>query len=416
MEEVGLGIKRRFSGTHVRPSGRAAAATVGPSDGPGPRAVVPRRRACAGRYNTPMQRTLRFTLGLAAAGLAAVLASWTGAPSATATATAASAAAERDTAAGGVVARDAVWRAIFARPVESPAAPDDAAKVALGRDLFRDVRLSGSGRASCATCHDPAQAFTDGRKTAVGPSGTVLARNTPALYNLAWATSFFWDGRAASLGEQAKVPLLAPDELAGDLRSIAQELSRDAEMSARFAAAFPAAPRITEAEILAALAAYERSLISPETRFDRWVQGDDEALSPQELKGFDIFVGKGGCVSCHGGWRLTDDAFHDVGLPGTDRGRGALAPGGLPEFKTPSLREVARTAPYMHDGSLATLEDVVLHYAGGLVVRPSLAPTILRDLTLSKEEKADLVAFLKTLSSEQKSHTSDGTTRPMLEK
>jgi cytochrome c peroxidase len=316
------------------------------------------------------------------------------------------------------VTRETVWRAIFARPAGGPVAPDDAAKVALGYDLFRDVRLSGSQRASCASCHDPAQAFTDGRKTAVGPGGAVLARNAPALYNLAWATSFFWDGRAGSLAEQAKVPILAPDELAGDFRSITQSLASDAAMSARFAAAFPGTSGVTETAVLDALAAYERSLVSPETRFDRWVAGDDAALTEQEMRGFDIFVGKGGCVSCHGGWRLTDDAFHDIGLPGKDLGRGALGAGapGLPEFKTPSLREAARTAPYMHDGSLATLDDVVAHYAGGLALRPSLAPTVVRDLTLTHEEKGALVAFLKTLSSEQKSHTPDGTTRPMLKK
>lgn len=316
------------------------------------------------------------------------------------------------------VSREAVWRAIFARPRGDPPGAADAGKVALGRDLFGDVRLSGSGRASCASCHDPAQAFTDGRKTAVGPQGATLARNAPALYNLAWATSLFWDGRAASLTDQARVPILAPDELAGDFAAIAQRLSADPETSARFAAAFPGSSGVSEANVLNALAAYERSLISPETRFDRWVEGDDGALSASELEGFAVFVGKGGCVSCHGGWRLTDDAFHDVGLPGKDLGRGALQAGtpGLPEFKTPSLREVARTAPYMHDGSLATLEDVVEHYAGGLVVRPSLAPTVARDLKLTDTEKAELVAFLKTLSSEQNSHTQDGTTRPMLKK
>lgn len=314
------------------------------------------------------------------------------------------------------ISRDAVWRAIFARPHEQP--PFDPVKAALGRDLFSDVRLSGARHASCASCHDPDRAFTDGRKTAVGPGGAVLARNAPALYNLAWATSFFWDGRAASLADQARVPILAANELAGDFQAIAGRLADDPAMRTRFAAAFPGAPGVSETSILEALVAYEQSLVSPQTRFDRWVEGDAEALTAEEGKGFDVFVGKGGCVSCHGGWRLTDDNFHDVGLPGNDLGRGALASGaqGLPEFKTPSLREVARTSPYMHDGSMATLEDVVDHYSDGLLVRPSLAPTVVRDLKLTKDEKAALVAFLKTLSSEQKSHITDETTRPMLKK
>jgi cytochrome c peroxidase len=316
--------------------------------------------------------------------------------------------------------RETIWRAIFARPAPGDLPPPEPPeRVALGRDLFRDVRLSGAGQASCASCHDPARAFTDGRKTAIGPAGAVLPRNAPPLYDLAWGTSFFWDGRAPTLTDQARFPILAVDELAGDFPTIAGRLSADPGMKARFTAAFPdAAEAVTEDTILAALVAYERSLVSPRTRFDRWIDGDDTALSAAERQGFDIFVGKGGCVSCHGGWRLTDDAFHDIGLPGGDPGHGATAPGapGLPEFKTPSLREVAHTAPYMHDGSLATLDDVVAHYTGDLIERPSLAPTVVRRLSLSKAEKEALVAFLKTLSSEQNSHAAHETSRPMPKK
>jgi cytochrome c peroxidase len=314
--------------------------------------------------------------------------------------------------------RESIWRAIFARPPMPAVSSTEQARIALGHDLFRDVRLSGSGHAACATCHDPGHAFTDGRRTAVGPAGAVLSRNAPALYNLAWGTSFFWDGRAASLAAQARFPILSPDELAGDFPSITRRLADDPAMKARFAAAFPATADVTEGEILDALVAYERSLVSPETRFDRWVEGDAAALTARELAGFDIFVGKGGCVSCHGGWRLTDDSFHDVGLASADLGRGALSSGtpGLPEFKTPSLREVANTAPYMHDGSLATLEEVVDHYAGHLVKRPSLAPTIVRDLELAPGEKQDLIAFLKTLSSERISRAPDETSRPTVKK
>jgi cytochrome c peroxidase len=316
--------------------------------------------------------------------------------------------------------RAAVWRAIFARPAATPEGVTDApAKIALGYDLFRDTRLSGGGATSCASCHDPARAFTDGRRTGLGPAGAGLARNVPSLYNLAWASSFFWDGRAQTLADQARGPILAQDEMFGHFPTIADRLERDAAMKARFAAVFPTSKHIAEAEIVDALAAYERSLVSPMTRFDRWVSGDDGALNENEQRGFEIFVGKGGCVSCHGGWRATDDGFHDVGMPGADLGRGALEGPmqGLPEFKTPSLREAAHTAPYMHDGSLATLLDVVAHYAGGHVKRPSLAPTLVSDLALDAAERADLVAFLKTLSSERGSGVSaDETSRPVLKK
>lgn len=313
--------------------------------------------------------------------------------------------------------RDGVWRAIFARPKAAAAhSPALAARIALGRDLFHDPRLSGSGKASCATCHDPARAFTDGRKTGHGPAGDILARNVPALYDLAWGKAYFWDGRAPTLEAQARVPILATDEMAGDFAVITRILSADEDFAARFSGAYPAAKSrgVTEDMVVGALAAYVRSLASPPSRFDAWVAGDDAVLDAEEQEGFRIFVGKGGCVSCHGGWRLTDDGFHDVGLPGSDKGRD-----GRPEFKTPSLREAANTPPYMHDGSLATLADVVDHYADGVIRRPSLAPTLVQDLDLSAAEKSALVAFLKTLSSEKAVRErviSDETTRPMIEK
>lgn len=312
-------------------------------------------------------------------------------------------------------ARDEVWRTIFARP-ERPTGHEgeSGARIALGRDLFHDPRLSGAGQTSCATCHDPARAFTDGRTTGRGPAGQELSRNVPPLYDLAWSTSYFWDGRAPSLEVQARFPILASDEMAGDFAAIGRELSADEEMEVRFAAAFPERPGVTEETVVGALAAYLRSLHSPQNRFDAWVAGDEAALRPVERAGFAIFVGKGGCVSCHGGWRFTDNGFHDIGLDDDDLGRE-----GRRAFKTPSLREAVHTAPYMHDGSLATLADVVDHYAGGIVHRPSLAPTVVRDLELSVTEKAALVAFLKTLSSEASGHervNKDEATRPMTKK
>jgi len=169
-------------------------------------------------------------------------------------------------------------------------------------------------------------------------------------------------------------------------------------LRAQFAAAFPDGG-VLEDTVIAAIAAYERSLVSPVTAFDRWVEGDDAALSEEESRGLRIFVGKGGCVACHGGWRMTDDAFHDVGVASDDLGRSVVAGGaaGIPAFKTPGLRQVSKTAPYMHNGSLAMLDDVVAHYAGGHLKRPSLAPNLVRDLDLDPDERADLVAFLKTL-------------------
>lgn len=321
--------------------------------------------------NAPLKSSIAVVLAMVFSGLHAI-------------------AADPDAPGKAVAGRDAVWRSIFARPDASPGASVDPELAALGRDLFRDTRLSGKGRASCATCHDEARAFTDGRRTGQGPEGAVLARNVPALYDLAWATSFLWDGRAPTLEAQARFPILHPDELAGDFTAIVARLAADNAMAARFARAFPARPNVSEDTILAALAAYERTLVSPRTRFDAWVDGHDAALDATEQQGFSIFVGKGGCVACHGGWRFTDGALHDIGLEAE----------GLARAKTPSLRELSRTAPYMHDGSKATLLDVIEHYAGGLKLRPTLDSTINRNLFLTNDEKNALVAFLETLSSE----------------
>ena len=197
-----------------------------------------------------------------------------------------------------------------------------------------------------------------------------------------------------------RAPIEAAEEMAGHWPAILARLEADAGLVGQFREAFGAEPRVSQDTVVKALAAYVRSLVSPPTRFDAWIEGDAGALSAAEIRGFRLFTGKAGCVLCHVGWRFTDDRFHDIGLPGDDPGRGAVAGGtpGLRAFKTASLREAAHTAPYMHDGSLPTLAAVVAHYAGGFVARPGLAPNMNRALRLSARERADLVAFLRTLS------------------
>ncbi len=293
---------------------------------------------------------------------------------------------------------DQVWRSIFARPAVQPVETIEAKRRALGAELFSDTRLSREGDRSCASCHQPEKGFSDGLPRARGRDGMALRRNTPHLFNLAEGTRFYWDGREATLDSQARVPLRADNELAADPAQVMAKLGADPDIRGQFAAAFPG-DGLSEDNLIAALTAYERSLVSPETAFDRWVGGDDAALSGEELRGFRVFVGKGGCVSCHGGWRMTDDAFHDIGVPGDDPGRSVVAGGtpGIPAFKTPGLRQVSKTSPYMHNGSLATLNDVVAHYAGGHLKRPSLGSNLVRDLELEAQERAALVAFLRTL-------------------
>lgn len=299
---------------------------------------------------------------------------------------------------------EARWRQMFKRAAPPTAPPDNpltADKIALGAALFGDPRLSGNGRRTCAGCHQPERAYTDGRRQALALSGARLRRNTPSLWNLAWSKQLFWDGRAPSLEEQVQKPIEAADEMGGDWPAIMRRLEADEAMLARFRSAFPDEPNISRTTVARALASYLRSLVSPPTRFDVWIEGDPDALSAAEARGFGLFVGKAGCVLCHVGWRFTDDRFHDIGLPGTDPGRGGVVGGtpGLMAFRTPGLRELARTAPYMHDGSKPTLAAVLDHYTGRFVPRPSLATNMNRGLRLNAAEKADLVAFLTTLSS-----------------
>jgi len=303
----------------------------------------------------------------------------------------------------------APWREMFTRPATTPAPADNPMtpeRVALGARLFADPRLSGTGSRSCATCHQPAHSFTDARPRARSVSGAPLRRNTPSLWNLAWAKQFFWDGRAPSLEEQVQMPIENSDEMGGDWPTILMRLEADAELAARFRAAFAEEAAGSQATIVKALASYVRSLVSPPTRFDTWIDGDGAALSAAEVRGFRLFTGKGGCVLCHVGWRFTDDRFHDIGLPSRDPGRGAV-PGGTPglqAFKTPSLRDVALTTPYMHDGSLPTLTAVLRHYTGAFLARPALAPSINRQLRLTARERSDLIAFLRSLSVSRRVH------------
>jgi cytochrome c peroxidase len=297
------------------------------------------------------------------------------------------------------------WRRLFERGGAPPAPPDNPLtpeRVALGAQLFADVRLSGNLGRSCASCHRPEKAFTDGRRRARALSGAPLRRNTPSLFDLAWGKHFFWDGRAPSLEAQVRAPIEAPDEMGGDWGKILDRLAADSVLSAHFGAAFSEHPPLSPATICKALASYVRSLVSKVNRFDAWIAGDAHALSPSEMRGWRLFTGKAGCVLCHVGWRFTDDRFHDIGMPGPDAGRAEVAGGtpGLRAFKTPSLRELAYTAPYMHDGSLATLAAVLRHYTGNFVERKSLAPNMQRHLRLSAREKSDLIAFLRALSSE----------------
>ncbi|MBJ7414132.1 MAG: c-type cytochrome [Niveispirillum sp.] len=295
--------------------------------------------------------------------------------------------------------------AAWARPDSAPYPADNPysdAKLELGRRLFNDTRLSGGNSMSCASCHDPAKGFSDARPRAVGEGGQAGPMHTPTLWNLAWAEQLFWDGRAGSLEKQALGPIANPIEMNQDLAALPAELKGDRDLEAAFARAFPQDPVISLDNIAKSLAIFERTLVSPITPFDRWVAGDEAAIPDAAKRGFALFDGKAACSNCHKGWAFTDGAFHDIGLPVTGPGRGGVV--GHAElansWKTPTLREIGRTAPYMHDGSIADLRDVLRHYVNGVVHRPTLSRDLPPHLDLTDAEQADILAFLGTLNAD----------------
>lgn len=299
----------------------------------------------------------------------------------------------------------AVRKASFRRPPTVPFPADNPfseAKRALGEALFHDKRLSIDGSLACVSCHERGKGLADGKVQGRGVPGRALKRHTPTLWNLAWSSPVFWDGRARSLEEQVAGPIESPDEMAQPIAAVVARLAADPATVRAFAEAFPAAPRVDAVNLANAIATYERTFVSPVTRFDRWIDGDEQALAPSEIAGFRLFTGKAQCAKCHSGFAFTDYAFHDIGLPGDDRGRGAVLRLEAAEhaFKTPGLRELGRSAPYMHDGSIVTLDAVIRHYVNGVVERPTLSKDLTRGLVLSDAERTDLIAFLGTLTSE----------------
>ena len=273
-------------------------------------------------------------------------------------------------------------------------------KAALGQTLFFDPRLSGAGNMSCATCHNPALNWQDGQRVAFGHAENKLPRATPTLLDLAWTDLVMWDGRKIGLEDQAGGPVSSPNEMNGALDQAAARIAALPKYQTEFRAAFGPGP-ITFPRIAQAIATFERTLVSNRAPFDRWIAGDNDAIDASSKRGFELFNGRANCAACHSGWRFTDDAFHDIGLASNDPGRGSQVPDEpvlMHAFKTPTLRNVALRAPYMHDGSLPTLHDVIVEYDTGFIARPSLSPEI-HHLGLSPADIADLTSFLETLTS-----------------
>jgi cytochrome c peroxidase len=268
-------------------------------------------------------------------------------------------------------------------PEANPIAPD---KVALGQRLFFDRRLSRDGSVACATCHNPNRAFSTSLPVATGVGGRPGHRNAPALINRGYGRTFFWDGRALSLEAQVLQPIQDPNEMDLTLEEASARVKLDAS------------------EISQALASYVRTILSGNSPYDRFINGDRTALSAEQKMGLQIFREKGNCTACHFGPNFTDEQFHNTGVAWsegrfTDEGRFAVS-GTLRDhgaFRTPTLREIARSAPYMHDGSMSTLEVVIDFYSEGGRQNPFLDSEIgPRNFTV--EEKQALIAFLQSLN------------------
>jgi cytochrome c peroxidase len=279
--------------------------------------------------------------------------------------------------------------------------PQTARKIALGKKLYFDTRLSGNHQISCATCHDPQKGYADGLPRAHGFGGE-LGRHSPTVLNAAYYQSQFWDGRAADLEAQAKGPMLAPGEMHGDVAQIEKLVGTDRAYRAAFQEAFGKQGKFDE--VAKAIAAYERTLVSSDSRFDRYMRGDKHALSLSEKRGLWLFVGKASCTACHSGPNFSDSQFHNLGVAAAgplkeDDGRFAVThqQADRGAFKTPTLRNVAETAPYMHDGFYRSLDQVVAFYNDGGGKSPHKDAKMM-PLGLTKAERTDLVAFLKSLS------------------
>ena len=290
-------------------------------------------------------------------------------------------------------------------PADNPYSPE---KAELGRLLYFDPRLSADGSVSCATCHSPKFAFTDGQPVSTGIRGQKGGRSAPTVLNRAYSLAQFWDGRAPTLEAQAIGPMANPIEMGNTHTAVVRTLQSIPGYRVLFRKAF-GADDFTIEQVAKAITTFERTILSGNAPYDRFKAGQKNALTPQQIRGMDVYFKKAKCDQCHEGINFTSNMFANLGVgadkPKPDEGRHAVTknPKDWGAFKTPTLREIEHTAPYMHDGSLKTMEEVVDFYDRGGIPNQNLDPRI-KKLNLTDQEKKDLVAFLKSLSGEGWQH------------
>jgi len=286
-------------------------------------------------------------------------------------------------------------------PKDNPYTPE---KRELGRLLYYDTRLSADGTVSCASCHAPEHAFTDNKAVSSGIKAQLGGRSAPTVFNRAYSLAQFWDGRAKSLEDQAGGPMANAIEMGNTHEAVVNALRGIAGYRTMFKKVFGSEEFGIE-EVTKAIATYERTVLSGNSPYDRYKAGNKKALTASQVRGMDVYFNKAKCDQCHEGINLTTNAYHNLGVgtdkPNPDEGRFVVtkSPADWGAFKTPTLREIARTAPYMHDGSLATLADVVEYYDKGGLANKNLDERM-KPLKLSAQEKQDLVEFLKGLNGE----------------
>ena len=290
----------------------------------------------------------------------------------------------------------------WVRPAEIPCPKDNPMteeKIALGKKLFFDPILSRANNISCMSCHDPVKGWSDSDKVATGDKGRKGPRNSPTILNSAYQYVYFWDGRAKSLEEQSLGPIASHVEMNLEPEVAIKKLQQNAIYVALFKKVFPQ-EGISKKTLAKALATFERSIVSGKSRFDKWIAGDKTQLDKAEIKGFRTFKIRANCTVCHDSFSFSDQSFNNIGINNDDEGRGAIKKRDFwhGAFKTPTLRNIANSAPYFHDGSVETLEDAVEFCARGDRDKNSTVSNILIDKKLNKDEIKEIVTFLHTLN------------------
>jgi cytochrome c peroxidase len=288
--------------------------------------------------------------------------------------------------------------------VAPPNNPQSSAKIQLGKQLYFDTRLSKDNTISCATCHNPAMGWSDQGPTSKGIAGQMGGRRSPPVSNAAYIPLQFWDGRSPSLEDQAKGPIQNPIEMGNTHQEMIRTVADIPGYVEAFKRVFGTGP-LTVQQVADAIAAFERTVVTTDSKFDRYARGDHAALTKLEKQGLEVFNGKGHCTACHWGPNFTDGRFHNLGVPAKDPknpdlGRYVVTknPADMGAFKTPTMRDVSLRAPYLHDGSEKTLESLIDFYNRGGGSDPNLDPLMV-PLGLSKLEKKALIAFIRTLVS-----------------